>query len=36
LAAPFSHIVLLNFAKLSWPHVSVATLQKVPRERQSS
>jgi hypothetical protein len=28
----YSQIVLLNFNKLSWPHVTVATLQKVPQE----
>jgi hypothetical protein len=29
LQLQYSQIVLLNFNKLSWPHVTVATLQKV-------
>jgi hypothetical protein len=36
LQLQYSQLVLLNFAKLSWPHVSVATLQKVPAAQQSS
>ena len=31
LQLQYSQIVLLNFNKLSWPHVTVATLQKVQR-----
>jgi hypothetical protein len=34
LQLQYSQLVLLNFAKLSWPHVSVATLQKVPTAQQ--
>jgi hypothetical protein len=30
----YSQTVLLNFRGLSWPHVSVATLQKVPQPQQ--
>jgi hypothetical protein len=26
----YSQVVFLNFKRLTWPHVSVATLQKVP------
>jgi hypothetical protein len=36
LQLQYSQLVLLNFAKLSWPHVSVATLRKVPPAQESS
>jgi hypothetical protein len=32
LQLQYSQRVLLNFNGLSWPHVSVATLLKVPEE----
>jgi hypothetical protein len=31
----YTQTVLLNFNGLSWPHVTVATLQKVPPEREA-